>query len=65
MSEPLEGYTVVELASAVQGPAAGLYLRDMGAELLKVEPPIGDSSRHGRNRNNETPAGTYLSLIHI
>ena len=59
MSEPLEGYTVVELASAVQGPAAGLYLRDMGAELLKVEPPIGDSSRHGRNRNNETPAGTY------
>ena len=31
----------------------------MGAELLKVEPPIGDSSRHGRNRNNETPEGTY------
>ena len=59
MSEPLEGFTVVELASAVQGPAAGLYLRDMGAELLKVEPPIGDSSRHGRNRNNETPEGTY------
>jgi len=49
----------VELASAVQGPAAGLYLRDMGAEVLKVEPPIGDSSRHGRNRNNETPEGTY------
>ena len=59
MSEPLEGFTVVELASAVQGPAAGLYLCDMGAELLKVEPPIGDSSRHGRNRNNETPEGTY------
>jgi len=59
MSEPLEGFTVVELASAVQGPAAGLYLRDMGAEVLKVEPPIGDSSRHGRNRNNETPEGTY------
>jgi len=59
MSEPLEGFTVVELASAVQGPAAGLYLRDMGAEVLKVEPPIGDSSRYGRNRNNETPEGTY------
>ena len=59
MNEPLEGYTVVELALAVQGPAAGLYLRDMGAEVLKVEPPIGDSSRYGRNRNNETPEGTY------
>ena len=27
--------------------------------MLKVEPPIGDSSRHGRNKNNETPEGTY------
>ena len=59
MSEPLEGFRVVELTLAVQGPAAGLYLRDMGAEVLKVEPPIGDSSRHGRNKNNETPEGTY------
>ena len=49
MSEPLEGFRVVELTLAVQGPA-GLYLRDMGAEVLKVEPPIGDSSRHGKTR---------------
>ena len=56
--EPLEGITVVELAVAVQGPAAGLYLRDMGAEVIKVEPPIGDPSRYGRNRNNKTPIGT-------
>jgi crotonobetainyl-CoA:carnitine CoA-transferase CaiB-like acyl-CoA transferase len=59
MTEPLEGYTVLELAVAVQGPAAGLYLRDMGAEVLKVEPPFGDSSRHGRARNNEMPEGTF------
>ena len=56
--EPLEGYTVVEMTIAVQGPAAGLYLRDMGAEVIKVEPPIGDPSRYGRGRGNETPAGT-------
>ena len=58
MEEPLSGYTVVELAIAVQGPAAGLYLRDMGAEVVKVEPPTGDASRHGRNRNNSLPQGT-------
>ena len=56
--EPLEGFTVVEMTIAVQGPAAGLYLRDMGAEVIKVEPPFGDASRYARARNNETPDGT-------
>ncbi|HIG44440.1 MAG: CoA transferase [bacterium] len=58
MPEPLEGFTVVEMTVAVQGPAAALYLRDMGAEVIKVEPPLGDASRYGRGRGNETPDGT-------
>ena len=58
MSEPLDGITVVEMTIAVQGPAAGGYLRDMGAQVIKVEPPIGDASRHGRGRENTTPLGT-------
>lgn len=55
MPEPLEGYVVVEMTIAVQGPAAGLYLRDMGADVIKIEPPIGDPSRYGRGRGNELP----------
>ncbi len=58
MPEPLEGITIVEMTIAVQGPAAALYLRDMGADVIKVEPPLGDPSRYGRGRNNETPDGT-------
>ena len=58
MSEPLEGITVVEMTIAVQGPAAALYLRDMGATVIKVEPPLGDASRYARGRENETPDGT-------
>lgn len=58
MPQPLEGMIVVEMTIAVQGPAAALYLRDMGAEVIKVEPPLGDASRYGRGRQNETPAGT-------
>ena len=58
MPEPLTGVTVVEMTIAVQGPAAGLYLRDMGADVIKVEPPLGDPSRYGRGRDNETPEGT-------
>ena len=58
MTEPLEGFKVVEMSIAVQGPAAALYLRDMGAEVIKVEPPQGDSSRYSRGRDNETPPDT-------
>jgi crotonobetainyl-CoA:carnitine CoA-transferase CaiB-like acyl-CoA transferase len=55
MAEPLTGIRVVEMTLAVQGPAAGVYLRDMGAEVIKVEPPIGDPSRYGRGVENQTP----------
>ncbi|MDA1074459.1 MAG: CoA transferase [Proteobacteria bacterium] len=56
--EPLSGIVVVEMSLAVQGPAAALYLCDMGAQVIKVEPPLGDPSRYGRGIGNETPAGS-------
>lgn len=58
MKEPLSGIRVVEMTIAVQGPAAGVYLRDMGAEVVKIEPPLGDASRYGRGIGNETPPET-------
>jgi formyl-CoA transferase len=58
VTEPLSGIVVVEMTLAVQGPAAGLFLRDMGADVIKVEPPIGDPSRYGRGIDNSTPAET-------
>jgi CoA:oxalate CoA-transferase len=43
---PLEGVTVIELASNVAGPFAGLLLRDLGARVLKIEhPDRGDDVR--------------------
>ena len=55
MPEPLEGITVIEMTIAIQGPAAALYLRDMGAEVIKIEPPVGDGSRYIRGRQNDNP----------
>jgi formyl-CoA transferase len=62
---PLQGFKVVELGHYIAGPFAARLLADMGAEVIKVEPPEGDPHRgwgsqvnghavwfsiHGRNK---------------
>jgi crotonobetainyl-CoA:carnitine CoA-transferase CaiB-like acyl-CoA transferase len=42
----LDGITVLEFASYVSGPYAGMMLSDLGAEVIKIEAPgTGDNSR--------------------
>lgn len=42
---PLAGIRAVEFCHVVMGPACGLILADLGAEVIKVEPPDGDHTR--------------------
>jgi crotonobetainyl-CoA:carnitine CoA-transferase CaiB-like acyl-CoA transferase len=42
---PLDGVRVVEVAQYVAGPLAGSLLVELGAEVIKVEPPGGDAYR--------------------
>jgi len=49
---PLTGLTVVEMTIAIQGPGAGMFLGDMGARVIKIEPPVGDAARYHRGVNN-------------
>lgn len=44
---PLEGIRVVSLAINLPGPAAAARLRQLGAEVVKVEPPSGDPLAFG------------------
>ena len=46
MKRPLEGVRVVEYAQYVAGPLCGVLLADLGADVVKVEPPTGDGYRH-------------------
>ena len=46
MSLPLEGVRVVEYAQYVAGPLCGVLLADLGADVVKIEPPTGDGYRH-------------------
>jgi len=42
---PLAGVRIVEFSHMVMGPTCGLVLADLGAEVIKVEPPGGDRTR--------------------
>ncbi|WP_343672600.1 CaiB/BaiF CoA-transferase family protein [Paraburkholderia heleia] len=43
---PLEGVRVVEFTHMVMGPTCGMILADLGAEVIKIEPPGGDKTRN-------------------
>src|SRR6266571_1204895 len=49
MPGPLNGFRIVDLTSNVAGPLGTMICGDQGADVIKVEPPEGDSTRAGAN----------------
>ena len=61
MSGPLSGLKVLELTSVVLGPWAAQIIADMGADVIKIEAPFGDSNRQLGASKNPGMAALYLS----
>ncbi len=61
MSGPLSGLKVLELTSVVLGPWAAQSMADMGADVIKIEAPFGDSNRQLGASRNPGMAALYLS----
>ena len=64
---PLSGILVVDLTRVLAGPYAALMLNELGARIIKVEPPrTGDDSRHigpfVKTKAGKTKSGYFMSV---
>lgn len=62
---PLEGIKVVELATVLAGPEVGRFLAELGATVLKYEPPGGDVTRGWRlaDEDRTSSISAYFSAV--
>ena len=54
-ARPLAGVQVLDLSRVLSGPSCGKALVDLGASVIKVEPPEGDLTRTARPRVGGIP----------
>lgn len=59
---PLAGLRVIDLSINVLGPVATQILGDMGADIIKIEPPSGDQNRQNGPGKNPDMAVFYLIM---
>lgn len=58
----LSGVKIVDLSQYIPGPMTTLFLGDMGAEVIKVEPPQGDGMQHLGPRDDNGRPVFYRAL---
>ena len=62
MAAPLEHLKIVDMSTVLMGPYATQLLGDMGADIIKVEPPEGDTVRGIGPARHEGMGGIFLQV---
>ncbi|MDR7166448.1 crotonobetainyl-CoA:carnitine CoA-transferase CaiB-like acyl-CoA transferase [Nocardia kruczakiae] len=59
---PLAGVRVIDLTAMVMGPYCTQIMADMGAEVIKIEPPAGDNTRYISAGPEPGMAGVFVNV---
>jgi crotonobetainyl-CoA:carnitine CoA-transferase CaiB-like acyl-CoA transferase len=62
-NSPLSGIRVLEIGQVISAPYAGLLLAELGAEVIKIEPPgVGDSARNPEVTGMGDDSATFVTF---
>lgn len=61
MSAPLQGIRIIDMTTVLMGPSASQALADMGADVVKIEPPGGDVVRQIGPMRHEGMGAIFLN----
>ena len=61
---PLSGVRILDLSTVVMGPYATMILANLGADIIKLEPPAGDIMRQVGPMNNELMGHSFVNANH-
>ncbi|BFM07501.1 CaiB/BaiF CoA transferase family protein [Halioxenophilus aromaticivorans] len=59
---PLKGIRVVDLTAMVMGPYSTQIMADMGADVIKIEPPNGDQTRYVSTGRDPGLCGVFINV---
>ncbi len=62
MPGPLDGVRVLDLTSVVLGPLATQTMGDLGANVIKIEAPAGDTTRYTGPKRSDDMAALFMGL---
>ncbi|MFT5439286.1 MAG: crotonobetainyl-CoA:carnitine CoA-transferase CaiB-like acyl-CoA transferase, partial [Alphaproteobacteria bacterium] len=62
MAGPLDGMRVLDLTSVVLGPMATQIMGDLGADVIKIEGPAGDTTRYTGPSRSHDMAALFMGL---